>query len=100
MIDAPTLIALIKSVRADDTAALDALDIYVSNFLGHPLPRCYTRSRNVTKAIRPEGFRVKIELWPYCVSAMGCFFHENRPTTTFESGSGPTEELCELYVII
>lgn len=100
MIDEPTLIALIESVQPDDSMALDEVDVQVSNFLGHPLPRPYTRSRDVLKAIRPEGFLVKIENWPGATSVLGCFIQENGQVISFESGGGPTEELSELHVII
>jgi hypothetical protein len=73
MLDAPALIALIESSKHGDPAALDEIDVQVCAFLGHPLPLRYTRSRDVLKAIRPEGFKVKIECWPACVSVMGGF---------------------------
>ncbi|MBN8821126.1 MULTISPECIES: hypothetical protein [unclassified Spirosoma] len=100
MIDAPALITLIESTDPNDSSALDTLDLHVSYFLGHSLPMRYTRSRDVLKGIRPEGFLVKIENWPTHTSVLGCFVHETGQVTTFESGSGPTEELSELHVII
>lgn len=99
-LDAPTLLSMLETIDPTDSTALDALDLHVSHFLAHPLPLCYSRSRDVLKSIRPEGFLVKIEIWPSGPSVMGCFIDENGYVTTFESGGGPTEELCELHVII
>ncbi len=100
MIDAATLLAMVESVNPTDSAALDALDCQVGNFLEQPLPLRYTRSRDALKSIRPEGLLVRIENWPIFSSVRGYFIHETGQCTRFDSGCGPTEELSELHVII
>ena len=129
MNEADKILEMIENVDSEDTGTLDEIDARVWCFLAErefttvddvldrqvhlflgPRFRCYTRSRDALKSIRPEGYGVletkwdwdtKVKpyrnLWSVFFAALGLFAH---PNYEFQSPKLLSEELAELHAII
>ena len=105
--EADIILKMIEEVDPADTDKLDEIDVlvyeYISDIGYRPSTSFpYTRSRDALKAIRPEGWYIKLDI----------FSVPGKPKWTCEcfnltEGAGcflspvlPTEELAELHAII
>jgi len=119
MTDARKILEMIENVAVDDVAALDEIDLvvweyrhkaaYPETWFGpvgdmKPLyPPKVTRSRDALKAIRPEGYTLRLHYEHREVPEGYCAVIEN-DSFAFDSYMDahplPTEELAELHAII
>jgi len=97
------ILKMIETVDPSDTAKLDEIDArvfnYVADFDYTPTIQCpyqYTRSRDALKAIRPEGWQLKMNILP----DRALYQIKHLKSGDLMATELPTEELAELHSII